>query len=83
MDADGNLMLDVYMQVASCPMGYNHPEFKKVIQDPSNQSFFVNRSAPGFTPPIHLAQKLKDVLLSVIITTYLNDFILLNLNNLI
>ncbi len=33
-DADGNLLLDVYMQIASLPIGYNHPEIRKVITDP-------------------------------------------------
>ena len=36
-DADGNMLLDVYMQIASLPLGYNHPAFKRVIQDPKNQ----------------------------------------------
>ena len=65
VDADGNVMLDIYMQVASSPMGYNHPAIKRVLQDPSSLNYFINRSAPGFTPPINLGKKLKDVLLSV------------------
>lgn len=40
-DADGNMLLDVYMQVASLPVGYNHPAFKRVLQDPHNQVFKI------------------------------------------
>ena len=36
-DADGNVLLDVYMQVASLPIGYNHPAYKRVLQDPLYQ----------------------------------------------
>ena len=36
-DADGNMLLDIYMQVASLPIGYNHPVFKRVLQDPQYQ----------------------------------------------
>ncbi len=31
----------------------------------------INRSAPGFNPPINLAKKLKDVLISVCKSSYL------------
>ena len=36
-DADGNMLLDVFMQIASIPLGYNHPAIIKVLQDPKNQ----------------------------------------------
>jgi 4-aminobutyrate aminotransferase/(S)-3-amino-2-methylpropionate transaminase len=39
VDADGNSLLDIYMQVASLPIGYNHPAFKRVLQDPLYQVF--------------------------------------------
>ena len=39
VDADGNSLLDIYMQVASLPLGYNHPAFKRVLQDPLYQVF--------------------------------------------
>ena len=39
VDADGNSLLDIYMQVASLPIGYNHPAFKRVLKDPLYQVF--------------------------------------------
>jgi len=39
-DSDGNLLLDVYMQIASLPLGYNHPDISKVIQDPKNHVIY-------------------------------------------
>lgn len=36
-DSDGNMLLDIYMQIASLPLGYNHPDIIKVLQNPQNQ----------------------------------------------
>ncbi len=40
VDADGNKLLDVYMQIASIPIGYNHPALRRVIEDPKNHVIF-------------------------------------------
>ena len=40
----------------------------------------INRSAPGFNPPINLAKKLKDVLISVYKSYLLNLKININKN---
>ncbi|XP_031567517.1 4-aminobutyrate aminotransferase, mitochondrial-like [Actinia tenebrosa] len=65
VDADGNVMLDVYQQIASVPLGYNHPALIRAIHDPANVSTLVNRSALGILPPASFPQDLKDSLLSV------------------
>ena len=64
-DADGNMLLDIFMQIASIPLGYNHPAFKRVLNDPKNQNVFINRPALGQHPPLYFVEKLRDVLLSV------------------
>ena len=53
------------MQIASIPLGYNHPAIKRAFSDPKNQSIFLNRPALGQHPPLFFVDKLKNVLLSV------------------
>lgn len=64
-DADDNMLLDTYMQIASLPLGYNHPAIIKVLQDPKNQNVFANRPALGSFPPLDYADRLEKSLLSV------------------
>ena len=36
VDADGNVILDMFTQIASAPLGYNNPAYIKAVQDPGN-----------------------------------------------
>nr|XP_006819195.1 PREDICTED: 4-aminobutyrate aminotransferase, mitochondrial-like [Saccoglossus kowalevskii] len=65
VDADGNRMLDVFTQVASVPIGYNHPALVEAIQDPGNLSVFVNRPALGVHPNEDFPERLQNALISV------------------
>jgi len=64
-DADGNMVLDLYTQIASIPLGYNHPRVIKACTDPANLSSFVNRPALAVYPPQHFVKDMRDTLLSV------------------
>lgn len=43
-DADGNMLLDIFMQIASLPLGYNHPSIIRVLKDPKNQVNLKNNN---------------------------------------
>ncbi|CAG9821929.1 unnamed protein product [Phaedon cochleariae] len=42
-DVDGNVLLDLNMQLATNPLGYNSTELMKVYQDPANIQTIINR----------------------------------------
>lgn len=65
VDVDGNRMLDLYSQISSVPIGYNHPALAKLVQQPQNASTFINRPALGILPPENFVDKLQESLMSV------------------
>ena len=57
-DVDDNMFLDVYNQISSLPLGYNHPSLLEAVRNPENIQCFVNRPALGILPPSDFIDKL-------------------------
>ncbi|KAJ6155611.1 hypothetical protein N7470_006177 [Penicillium chermesinum] len=58
-DLDGNILLDVYAQIASIPVGYNNPHLQQVAASPEMTRALINRPALGNFPSADWAQILK------------------------
>lgn len=65
VDADGNCLLDLYGQIASLPIGYNHPAIGEAMKDPKNASMLSQRPCLGVLPPMDWSNRLQDTLMRV------------------
>jgi len=65
VDADGNRLLDVFAQIASLPLGYNHPKILECFKDPDNLCMLANRPALGVIPPMDWGPELKAIIQQV------------------
>jgi len=65
VDADDNHILDLYTQIASTPLGYNHPKLVEAFKKKSNMAHFINRPALGNLPPKDWGNKLKNTLIDI------------------
>eukprot|EP00591_Stephanopyxis_turris_P007368 CAMPEP_0195507682 /NCGR_PEP_ID=MMETSP0794_2-20130614/1082_1 /TAXON_ID=515487 /ORGANISM="Stephanopyxis turris, Strain CCMP 815" /LENGTH=499 /DNA_ID=CAMNT_0040634445 /DNA_START=429 /DNA_END=1928 /DNA_ORIENTATION=- len=63
VDVDGNRYLDVLGQIASLPIGYNHPEMAKAITDPRNLSMLTQRPCLGMLPPADWTERIRNTLM--------------------
>ncbi|ODV90548.1 hypothetical protein CANCADRAFT_31469 [Tortispora caseinolytica NRRL Y-17796] len=62
-DADGNLYLDVYMQIASIALGYNHPTLIEAAKSDAMTRALVSRPALGSFPSVEWEDQLRNGLL--------------------
>jgi len=64
-DMDGNILLDVYAQIASIPIGYSNPALLLAATSPEMASALINRPAMGNFPQHDWSQILETGILSV------------------
>ncbi len=62
MDVDGNRFLDIYGQIASLPIGYNHPAILAAMSDPNNLSILAQRPCLGLFPPADWVERIQNTL---------------------
>ncbi|XP_065180947.1 4-aminobutyrate aminotransferase, mitochondrial-like isoform X1 [Sycon ciliatum] len=65
VDADGNRFLDLFCQISSLPIGYNHPDLIAAASSQEAVLNLANRTALSRHPPVGYADQVQDTLMSV------------------
>lgn len=64
-DADSNVLLDVFAQIASIAIGYNNPSLLKLTETLDFRTAAINRPALGSFPPAEWRTWLEEGLMRV------------------
>ncbi|KAF1318463.1 4-aminobutyrate aminotransferase, partial [Globisporangium splendens] len=65
VDVDGNRYLDIYGQIASLPLGYNHPGIVAAMSNPKNLAILAQRPCLGIFPPSDWVDRIQNTLIKV------------------
>lgn len=65
VDVDGNRFLDIYGQIASLPIGYNHPAILEAMTDRKNLALLAQRPCLGVFPPGDWVDRIANTLQKV------------------
>ena len=65
VDADGNVLLDLFNQIGSLPLGYNHPAINAAVASQANLTTLVTRPALGMFPPNFWPELLQSTMMPV------------------
>jgi len=64
-DTDGNMFLDVFGNIGSTGMGYNHPKMLEACATPEFARIASNRTALGINPPSDYPDLLQKAFIDV------------------
>ena len=65
VDIDGNVFLDVYQQISTLPLGYNHPELVEFARSDPMITSTVSRAALGAFPRSDFPDAIEKALVSI------------------